>query len=407
MKRILALFLCGLICLSAAGCGKEEPFPSVATEPSVTQEPSTEPPETEPTEPPTEPDPDAPYRARAEEILSGMTTQEKVYQLFMVTPEALTGVNTATRAGEATQQALSGMPVGGIVYFADNLETSEQTTQMIAATQSYSRLPLLIGVDEEGGRVARVSTKLGTTAFAPMADYGAAGDAEAVRQVGATIARDISQFGFNVDFAPVADVVTNPNNTEIGDRSFSSDADVASAMVAAMVQGLQSGGVQSCLKHFPGHGSTEADSHKGASVTERTPDDLRGTELKPFAAGIAAGAGMVMISHMSAPNVTGSDAPCDLSPAVVTDLLRGELGFNGVVITDSHEMGAITDSYSPAEAAVLAIQAGCDIVLMPADLQQAAQGLLDALQNGGLTQARVDESVLRILTLKVRAGICE
>ena len=369
MKRILALFLCGLICLSAAGCGKEEPFPSVATEPSV--------------------------------------TEEKVYQLFMVTPEALTGVNTATRAGEATQQALSEMPVGGIVYFADNLETGEQTTQMIAATQSYSRLPLLIGVDEEGGRVARVSTKLGTTAFDPMADYGAAGDAEAVRQVGATIARDISQFGFNVDFAPVADVVTNPNNTEIGDRSFSSDADVASTMVAAMVQGLQSGGVQSCLKHFPGHGSTEADSHKGASVTGRTLDELRGTELKPFAAGIAAGAGMVMISHMSAPNVTGSDAPCDLSSAVVTDLLRGELGFTGVVITDSHEMGAITDSYSPAEAAVLAIQAGCDIVLMPADLKQAAQGVLDALQSGSLTQARVDESVLRILTLKVRAGICE
>ncbi len=142
-------------------------------------------------------------------------------------------------------------------------------------------------------------------------------------------------------------------------------------------------------------------------MTGRTLDELRGTELKPFAAGIAAGAGMVMISHMSAPNVTGSDAPCDLSSAVVTDLLRGELGFTGVVITDSHEMGAITDSYSPAEAAVLAIQAGCDIVLMPADLKQAAQGVLDALQNGGLTQARVDESVLRILTLKVRAGICE
>lgn len=142
-------------------------------------------------------------------------------------------------------------------------------------------------------------------------------------------------------------------------------------------------------------------------MTGRTLDELRGTELKPFAAGIAAGAGMVMISHMSAPNVTGSDAPCDLSPAVVTELLRGELGFTGVVITDSHEMGAITDSYSPAEAAVLAIQAGCDIVLMPADLKQAAQGVLDALQNGGLTQARVDESVLRILTLKVRAGICE
>ena len=405
MKRILAMLLGVLLCLSAAGCGKEEPFPTVVTEPSVTQEP--QPTETEPTQPPTQPDPDAPLRARAQEILDGMTTEEKVYQLFMVTPESLTGVTTATRAGEATRQALAEMPVGGIIYFADNLETSEQVTQMIADTQSYSKLPLLIGVDEEGGRVARVSTKLGTTAFRPMAEYGAAGDEQAVREVGATIAQEISQFGFNVDFAPVADVVTNPNNTEIGDRSFSSDADVASVMVAAMVQGVQSGGVQSCLKHFPGHGSTQADSHKGASVTERTLDELRTTELKPFAAGMEAGAGMVMISHMSAPNVTGSDAPCDLAPAVVSDLLRGELGYTGVVITDSHEMGAITDSYSPAEAAVLALQAGCDIVLMPADLKQAAQGVLDALENGSLTQPRVEESVLRILTLKLRAGICE
>ena len=178
-------------------------------------------------------------------------------------------------------------------------------------------------------------------------------------------------------------------------------------MVAAMVDGLQSGGVLSCLKHFPGHGSTEADSHKGASVTQRTADELRGTELVPFRAGIAAGAGLVMISHMSAPNVTGSDVPCDLSPVVVTDLLRGELGFAGVVITDSHEMGAITDYYTPAEAAVLALQAGCDIVLMPENLEQAVQGVLDAAADGSLTQARIDESVLRILTLKLRAGICE
>ena len=139
----------------------------------------------------------------------------------------------------------------------------------------------------------------------------------------------------------------------------------------------------------------------------RTADELRGTELVPFRAGIAAGAGLVMISHMSAPNVTGSDVPCDLSPVVVTDLLRGELGFAGVVITDSHEMGAITEYYTPAEAAVLALQAGCDIVLMPENLEQAVQGVLDAAADGSLTQARIDESVLRILTLKLRAGICE
>ena len=408
MKRMILLALCLFLLLSLAACGKEEPFPTIVTQPTTAPtEPPTEP-STEPeTEPPTEPDPDAPYLERAQALLAAMTQEEKVYQLFMVRPEGLTGVNTATRAGEATQTALAEMPVGGIVYFAANLETSEQTTQMISDTQSYSRLPLFIGVDEEGGRVARVSDKLGTTAFDPMASYGAAGDTEAVRQVGATIAQEISSFGFNVDFAPVADVVTNPDNTEIGDRSFSSDPAVAAQMVAAMVEGLQQNGVASCLKHFPGHGSTEADSHKGASVSERTLDELRETELLPFSSGIEAGAAMVMISHMSAPNVTGDDTPCDLSPAVVTDLLRGELGYRGVVITDSHEMGAITEYYASGEAAVKALSAGCDIILMPQDLKQAAQGVLDALADGTLTAERVDESVLRILILKLRMGICE
>ena len=404
MKRVISLALCLLLLLSLAACGKEEPFPSIITQPTTAP---TEPPTEPSTEPPTEPDPDAPYLARAQALLAGMTQEEKIYQLFMVTPEGLTGVNTATLAGEATQAALAETPVGGIIYFADNLQTPEQTTQMISDTQSYSKLPLLIGVDEEGGRVARVSGKLGTTEFDPMATYGAAGDAEAVRQVGATIARDISAFGFNVDFAPVADVVTNPNNSEIGDRSFSSDPAVAAQMVAAMVEGLQSGGVSSCLKHFPGHGSTEADSHKGASVTERTLAELRATELLPFASGIEAGTGMVMISHMSAPNVTGDDTPCDLSSVIVTELLRGELGYRGVVITDSHEMGSITQYYSAGEAAVKAISAGCDIVLMPQDLRQAAQGVADALADGTLTAERVDESVLRILVLKLRMGICE
>ena len=402
MRRWTVLVL-GLLFLLTA-CGVEEPLPSAApTQPVIatdTQAPTV-------TDAPTEPDAETLLRQRAQALLDGMTAQERVCQFFIVTPQSLTNGEAVTEANDALREALERLPVGGIICFADNLESREQTAQLIAGAQRFSRIPLFVGVDEEGGLVARVSDKLGTTAFAPMAQYGAAGDAGAVRDAGATIAADISAFGFNLDFAPVADVVTNPNNREIGNRSFSSDPAVAAEMVAAMVDGLQSGGVLSCLKHFPGHGSTEADSHKGASVTQRTADELRGTELVPFRAGIAAGAGLVMISHMSAPNVTGSDVPCDLSPVVVTDLLRGELGFAGVVITDSHEMGAITDYYTPAEAAVLALQAGCDIVLMPENLEQAVQGVLDAAADGSLTQARIDESVLRILTLKLRAGICE
>ena len=278
---------------------------------------------------------------------------------------------------------------------------------MIRLSQEYARYPLFICVDEEGGRVSRLSG-IGVTDFLdPMATYGAQGDTDRVREIGQTLGTQIASVGFNVDFAPVADVVTNPNNTEIGDRSFSSDPQVAADMVTAMVEGLQSSGAVSCLKHFPGHGSTEADSHNGLSVTERTLDELRQTELIPFRAGIESGAEMVMISHMSAPAITGDNTPCDLSPVIVTDLLRGELGFTGVVVTDSHEMGAITNEYGCGEAAVKAIAAGCDIVLMPYSLDEAAGAVLTAIENGELTEARIDESVLRILTLKYRYGILE
>ena len=400
MKR-LAAALAALMMLCLCACGPAE---SASETQAETPPPQEEHPQAVP-EP--EPTPEELAAQAVEELLSSMTLEEKVGQLFFVRCPA-----------ESAVEDVSTYHLGGYVLFGRDFQdaagadlTAEQVQETIAADQSAAKedtgISLLIGVDEEGGRVARVSDKLGTTAFDPMASYGAAGDTEAVRQIGATIAQEISSFGFNVDFAPVADVVTNPDNTEIGDRSFSSDPAVAAQMVTAMVEGLQQNGVASCLKHFPGHGSTKADSHKGASVTERTLDELRETELLPFSSGIEAGATMVMVSHMSAPNVTGDETPCDLSPAVVTDLLRGELGYRGVVITDSHEMGAITEYYSPGEAAVKALSAGCDIILMPQDLKQAAQGVLDALADGTLTVERVDESVLRILILKLRMGICE
>lgn len=381
--------------------------PSEATVPTET----TEPPQiTETTaEPTTEaPEPSrTPEEEKALEMLSGMTLEEKVYQLFLVTPRTLTGFYGVDIAGPATQEALQNYPVGGIVYFSENIYSEGQISDMIRLSQEYARYPMFICVDEEGGRVSRLSSIGVTDVLDPMATYGAQGDTGSVREIGQTLGTQLGSVGFNVDFAPVADVVTNPNNTEIGDRSFSSDPQVAADMVTAMVGGLQSSGTISCLKHFPGHGSTEADSHNGLSVTGRTLDELRQTELIPFRAGIEAGADMVMISHMSVPAITGDNTPCDLSPAIVTDLLRKELGFTGVIVTDSHEMGAITNYYNCGEAAVMAITAGCDIVLMPYDLGEAAEAVITAIENGKLTEARINESVLRILTLKYRYGILE
>ena len=176
----------------------------------------------------------------------------------------------------------------------------------------------------------------------------------------------------------------------------------AAAMVSAMVDGLQRGGMVSCLKHFPGHGSTETDSHQGKSVSNRTVEELESCEWIPFQAGIDKGAAMVMVSHLTNENL--SDLPADLSPEVI-GYLRGELGFDGLIVTDSHQMGAITDYYTSGEAAVLALKAGVDMVLMPMDLQDAFDGVMDALEDGTLTQARIDESVLRILAVKYSFGI--
>ena len=172
-----------------------------------------------------------------------------------------------------------------------------------------------------------------------------------------------------------------------------------------MVKGMQEGGLISCLKHFPGHGSTSADAHYGMSVSDRTLEELRAEEFLPFIQGMEAGAELVMVSHMSLPNVTGDNTPCDLSYTIVTELLRQELGFEGLIFSDSHEMAAITSYYSCGEAAALAVQAGCDVVLMPMDKQEAFNGLLAAVADGRLTMERIDESVLRILTLKCKYGI--
>ena len=384
----------------------EEPPPET---PETPEEPEPEP-EPEPSDPqPADDTEEAPsdtsdLTAQIQSYLASMTQEEKIWQLFITTPESLTGVNLATQAGDTTRAALAEKPVGGICYFAANLVDREQTISMLSNTQSYAKTPLFLCVDEEGGRVSRVGSNeaMGVTHFEAAADYGARADMAEVYQVGSALAQALSALGFNVDFAPVADVVTNPNNTEIGDRSYSDDPQVAAAMVSAMVEGLQRGGMVSCLKHFPGHGSTENDTHEGKSVSNRTVEELRSCEWIPFQAGIDKGAAMVMVSHLTNANL--SDLPSDLSAQVMT-YLREELGFQGLIVTDSHQMGAITDYYESGEAAVLALQAGADMVLMPQDLQAAFDGVQAALEDGTLTQARIDESVMRILAVKFSFGI--
>ncbi|MDE6828880.1 MAG: beta-N-acetylhexosaminidase, partial [Lachnospiraceae bacterium] len=210
------------------------------------------------------------------------------------------------------------------------------------------------------------------------------------------------ELGFNVDFAPVADVASNPDNQVIGSRSFGSDAGLVSQMVAREVQGMQEQGVSASLKHFPGHGDTSEDSHAEMAVSKKTADELRNMEFLPFKAGIEAGVDMVMIGHISVPAITGSDIPASLSEQIITGCLREELGYQGIVVTDSMSMGAIVNTYTSADAAVRALQAGCDMLLMPQDFQAARQAVLDAVKDSVLSEERLDESLRRIFRVKLR-----
>ena len=377
-KSAIALILVFALCLSACGAPAGQSTPTIAPTPEPTPEPTP---------------------SRAEVILDGMSLTEKICQLMIVRPEALTGVSPVTVAGETTKAALEQYPVGGFIYTLDNLVTVEQTVAMIDNAQSMSDIPLFISADEEGGNVGRLMYKLGTTWVNAMYSYKDQGT-QVAHDNAYTIGTDMAACRFNTDFAPVADVWTNPNNTVIGDRAYSDDYDQAAELVAAAVQGFHDAGMICSVKHFPGHGDTDTDTHTGGAVVNKTVDELMAGELKPFISGIEAGADMVMIGHMTV-TALDSEHPASLSREVVTGLLREQLGYDGVVITDSLDMGALS-AWAEGERCVLALEAGVDILLGVSDIPGAVAAIASAVESGRLSEADIDASVLRVLELKTQ-----
>lgn len=339
-----------------------------------------------------------------DKTMAEMSLHDKVCQMMFVTPEGLTGTDDVMVAGDATKQALQAYPVGGIIYFANNFDNVDQTRDMISNTQSYSKIGLFIATDEEGGRVNRIMDTLGTTYIGPMYDYKDDGP-DAAFENAKTIASDMSALGFNLDFAPVADVWSNPDNTVIGDRAYSDDYAQAAELVGSAVKGFQDGDVICTLKHFPGHGDTAEDSHYSSAYVNRTKAQIMADEMQPFRTGIDAGAELVMVGHLIVPDI--DELPSTLSYKIATEMLRGDMEFDGVAITDSMEMESIADNYGVADSAVMAVQAGMDMLLQPADLAVAVNAIVTAVQNGDITEPRIDESVRRILTLKAERGLLE
>lgn len=352
-----------------------------------------------------------------ERILDGMTLEEKIGQLFIVFPESLcpsSGGNYTNKSGEKSSteftpemsDAMDKYRVGGVVLFSKNIVSQTQLPKFISDMQSASEIPMFISVDEEGGRVARIagSGLFGAKKYKNMASVGASGDTEAARDVGRTIGGYLKPLGFNLDFAPDADVNTNPKNIVIGDRSFGSDPKLVADMVCAQLDGMHEAGVMGCIKHFPGHGDTTADTHSGYVKIEKTWDELKTCELIPFISALDT-TDMIMAAHITAVNITKDGLPSSISEEMISGKLRGELGYDGVIITDAMNMGAIAQNYTSADAAVKAIKAGVDIILMPKDLGEAADGLKEAVESGEISEERIDESVSRILRLKQKYEI--
>ena len=333
--------------------------------------------------------------------IAEMTVEDKVAGLFFVTPESITGVGTAIKAGDGTKAALEEFKVGGIIYFKKNIQNAEQIKEMITTTQSYSETRLFFGVNEEGGDVSSVAAKVDVADVETAETLGQNIATDATYETGKTIGSYLKALGFNVNFAPVADVKTDAENKLLGDRSYGSEASNVAAHVGAMVKGLEESGVSAGVKAFPGIGSANKDPEDGLAITERTLEEMQNAEFLSFQSAITENADFIMVSNVAAPNlIGGAYTPSCLDKTIVKNILREQLGYEGIIITAPLSEVAITDYYTASEATVMAIKAGADMILMPASFEEAYYGLLAEVLDGSISEERIDESLLRIYKVK-------
>ncbi|MBQ7033272.1 MAG: hypothetical protein IJN25_06405 [Clostridia bacterium] len=391
MKKITAILLAVLLVFSVSACKGKKPAEQT---PAISLEEIEKIYETDP-------------NGAAWTMIESMTLDEKIYQLMLVAPEALGDGSVVTEVSDPVRESMTKHPVGGVILFGDNIQNKEQVTKLLQDLQGASKIPLFTAVDEEGGTVSRLSgiEGMGVTAQPSMREIGDGGDAQKAYDVSKTIGNEIQTLGFNVNFAPVADTLVNEENAEIGTRSFGTDAGVVSTMVENAVNGLRDSGVACAVKHFPGQGSAEADTHSGRAESERTYEEMQESDLLPFKAGIGAGADFVMVSHMVNQSITKTDMECTMSTNVMTNILRNTMGFPNIIITDSLSMKAITGYYSPGAAAVTAFEAGADMLLMPENIEEAHAAIKAAIQSGRISEMRINESVSRVLKVKLERGI--
>ncbi|MDR1619587.1 MAG: glycoside hydrolase family 3 protein [Clostridiales bacterium] len=343
-----------------------------------------------------------PARQSLDVYIGDMSLEAQVEQLFIV---RLGAKNERLDApGDAMFAFIDENPAGGYALFANNISTISNANALTAAISRHAVVPPFIAIDEEGGLVSRIDAA-GMPGFTPQpgaAAHGATRDTSAAYESARYMGRILRDMGINLNFAPVADVWIETGYNVLGSRSYGSDPALVADMAAAYQSGLMSEGILSCPKHFPGLGGAVGDPHDGQSVGD---DSALGAGYLPFVRAIEGGAPFIMVGHIVVPGVDESDVPASLSRYFITQVLREELAFEGLIITDAMNMRAITDSYTPAEAAVLAISAGADIILMPADYAAAKEGVLFAVANDRITPQRIRDSVKRVLQTKLDAGL--
>lgn len=333
--------------------------------------------------------------------IKNMSLEEKVGQLFLV------GFNSKN-ADLKIQDLIENNYAGGVIYFTRNIADLKQIKKLSKTLQSLALdsgagIPLFIAVDQEGGKVRRIEE---LSYFPANQVLGAAGDQERTRKTAAVTAKELKELGININLAPVLDVNNNPNNPVIGERSFGSDPELVAEMGVAYIKGLQSEGIIAVAKHFPGHGDTTTDSHTDLPVINHSRERLENIELYPFKKAIEAGVEIIMTAHIYFPAIEAEvGIPATLSKSVLNNLLREELNFQGLIITDDMEMGAITENFGTAAGVVRSIKAGSDIVLISHSYdkqKRAIRAVIEAVSSGMITEKRIEESLKRIIKLKVK-----
>lgn len=329
-------------------------------------------------------------------IMDKMTLEEKVGQMLFVAFRS----EDDYYLNDNIKNVIDGCKVGGVILFGENIKDRQQLTELTAALKEQTEIPLFIGIDEEGGIVSRIG-KSGIIQDYNIPSAQEMAENSTVEENYTLIGNTLKDLGINTDFAPVADVNSNPDNPVIGDRAFSSDPEKCGEAVAKAVNSLESCGVLSCLKHFPGHGDTVTDSHKGETYIYLDKEQIS-QQLVPFEKGIEAGADFIMAAHIKVPALSDKDLPASLNEDILGLIDREK--FKGVVITDAMDMGAVSNYFTPEEAAMQAVKAGVDMILMPEDTAQAYNSIIQAVKNGEISEERINSSVYRILTIKEKIG---